>query len=452
MIVYSRNITPRLRFIMDFFAGEMSGGEWTITTNKAEFISSSDAKINYSDAHFDTRCLKIIPNGLLFETVIQPQQIICTGQDGYKVFFKNQSDTGFDIFAASFYLLSRYEEYLPHPKDKFGRFSHESSLAFKEGFLQQPLINVWAGQLKKIISKKFPSCNFTKKSISFLPTYDIDMAWSYRNKGFLRNAGNLVKDFFSFRFKHVLRRLKVLSGMENDPFDTFAWLNSLHEKHRIEPFYFFLVAEKVSVKDKNISPHHSAMRKLIAEHASRYQIGLHPSWQSFYNKNILRQEKDILEKIAGKTVTASRQHYIKLDIPRTYNELADAGLLYDYSMGYPAANGFRASVASPFKWYDLKKEAVSPLTIFPFCFMEGNSAIYQKQTPEEGLQELLNLYSRVQAVDGFFCMIWHNSSLTNEAPYKAWRDIYEKFIVEISASEAYRSSYPERSWPYPMPR
>ena len=80
---------------------------------------------------------------LLFENKITEQSIECFEVNGNKAFFKTEGDFPFDIFAASFYLFSRYEEYLPHQKDMYGRYAHENSLAFKESFLDQPLINIW---------------------------------------------------------------------------------------------------------------------------------------------------------------------------------------------------------------------------------------------------------------------------------------------------------------------
>ena len=57
-------------------------------------------------------------------------------------------------------------------------------------------------------------------------------------------------------------------------------------------------------------------------------------------------------------------------------------------MGYGSINGFRASVASPFYWYDLEKEANNLLAAYPFCYMEANSFYEQKFTPAQALEEM----------------------------------------------------------------
>jgi hypothetical protein len=431
MIVYSRHITARLQYITDFFANEMSETTWKLTTDMSEFIAFQGIKINYSDDVIDCDCINIHPHELLFEVGIRSMKIVCTIRNGFPIFFQNESKIGFDIFAASFYLLSRYEEYLPNQKDKYERYDHQNSLAFKENFLHRPLINIWIEDLKKIIAEKNITYKPKKKQFIFLPTYDIDMARSFVGKGFARNTANFVKEFFTFRFADFFARYKTLCGMKKDPFDTFDRMNELHQIHQLHPRYFFLVAEKRSEKDKNISPFHPIMRKLIQDTEKQYDVGLHPSWRSNENEKILKTEKEILEKIAGKTITASRQHYLKFTFPETCKRLLQCGITSDFTMGYAGENGFRASAASPFAWYDLEKETATELIFYPFCFMESASIFYKKQSPEQTLAELQTLYHEVKNVNGFFSMIWHNSSLSDINEYKGWRKMYELFIKTV---------------------
>lgn len=431
MLIYSHSIQPRLKYILKFFAEQISGEEWQITTSKEDFTASTDVKINYSTEPIDTICLHVMPHTLLSEKNVRPQEISCSEIDGVKVFFQNNSETGFDIFSAAFYLLSRYEEYLPHEKDKYGRFSHENSLAFKEAFLKQPLVDIWIERFKFMIAQKFPRYQFKQKAFTFLPTYDIDMAWSYLHKGVLRNSFNLTKDLLALNFSALKERLNVLRGKEKDLFYTFDWLADLHKQYKLDPLYFFLVAEKLSEKDKNISPHHPAMQKLIADISGKYQTGLHPSWRSSSDETILKSEKKILESIIKKPVVASRQHYLKLSIPMTYRKLIAADIEADYTMGYSADNGFRASAASPFKWYDLEKDEETGLTIYPFCFMDVTSAFYKKQTPQETSFELQTFYNEVKKVNGLFSMLWHNSSFTNKNEFEGWQEMYKSFLKRV---------------------
>ena len=101
-------------------------------------------------------------------------------------------------------------------------------------------------------------------------------------------------------------------------------------------------------------------------------------------------------------------------------------------MGYGSINGFRASVASPFYWYDLEKEETTGLLIYPFCFMEANSFFEQKYSPQQALDEIRQYYNTVKSVKGTFISIWHNTFLGTDKLFTGWREVYEKFIKEIS--------------------
>ncbi|MCF3111225.1 polysaccharide deacetylase family protein [Niabella sp. CC-SYL272] len=430
MLVYSAYITPRLQYITRFFSKELGTPEWQLTTDAQAFLTEQGARINYSTEILDTQCLHIIPQGLLSQTGIQQQPLNVTRLNGLPVFFQTGGALGFDMFAAAFYLLSRYEEYLPFEKDQYGRFPATASLAHKNGFLKTPLINYWARSLKEQLTLVFPGASFRETTFLFVPTYDIDMAWSYQYKGFWRNGLNFIKEAVGFQFSAFSKRFKVLTGKEKDPFDQFGWLNRLHEQYQLKPYYFFLVAEQTNRYDKNISPHNKAMKALVTDHAIRYPVGLHPSWRSNIAFGVLKKEKELLSAITGTVINASRQHFLKLAFPQTYRHLLKAGILFDFSMGYADDNGFRASVASPFCWYDLDAETATDLLIFPFCFMEGTSVFYKKEGPDAGLAELQKLYNEVKNVKGFFSIIWHNSSFTDEGVFKGWKQVYETFVAQ----------------------
>ncbi|MFT4093154.1 MAG: polysaccharide deacetylase family protein [Niabella sp.] len=440
MLIYSTHITPRLQYIIDFIAGEISAGPWELTGDPVLFISSYKNKINYSYQHFEGNILEIRPHNLLFEENIKPQQINCTQPNQTVVFFQNESETGFDIFAAIFYLITRYEEYLPHQKDLHGRYSHLNSLAYKENFLHTPLINIWLKNFSALLISHFPSFRLKENHFLLLPTYDIDMAWSYKHKGWLRTAGGIGKELARFRVRNIAQRIRVLTGKEEDPFYNFKWLDTLHQKYELRPEYFFLAAEKTSDKDKNIAPRQPAMQQLIKQVSLRYATGLHPSWQSGDNYSILKNEKALLENITGQPVTTSRQHYLRVTFPTTYQQLIATGIKEDYSMGYAAENGFRASVASVFYWFDLSKNQATPLKIVPFCFMDATSIYYKNHTPSQALEALYPLWQEVKKINGCFCMIWHNDTFKSED----WRKMYETFIRSATAKKNYG---PENAYP-----
>src|SRR5262249_37872507 len=162
----------------------ISEDEITITNNVDEFKNADAVKINYSTATIAIDELRISPQLLLFEETIKPQTVECFDWNGIKAFFKSDGDIPFDIFAASFYLLGRYEEYLPVEEDQYGRFAHTNSLAFKENFLHLPLVDLWIKELIKTIGQKHSVFNIQHSTFAFIPTYDIDIAYSYLHHSF----------------------------------------------------------------------------------------------------------------------------------------------------------------------------------------------------------------------------------------------------------------------------
>ncbi len=425
LLIYSHTGSARLLYICSFIFKEQLGLQFNLTIDAEKFKTYTGPKINYSDSAFANDAFQIKNHSLLFEKNIQIQTIECFTINNYKAFFKTEnSDFPFDIFAASFYLITRYEEYLPHEKDMYGRYAHENSLAYQEGFLNLPLINTWINSFADKLKKKFPTLHFQLSTFNFIPTYDIDIAFSYRHKGLIRNLGGFVKS-------PSVERMKVLAGLAKDPFDCYDWLKELHEKKQLQPVYFFLVAEKNGEYDKNILPQKDVLWKLIRKHANKFTVGLHPSWQSGDEPALLKTEKEQLEDMSEQAITRSRQHYIRFNLPEGYQRLTAAGISDDYSMGYGSINGFRASVASSFYWYNLQKDENTILRIHPFCFMDANSFYEQQQNTQQTLDEMLHYLSVCKAVNGTLISIMHNNFLGTAKEFEGWKEMYEQFITQV---------------------
>ncbi len=433
MLLYSHTINPRLKYITDFIGTELLNEPFQLTANREFFLKYEGAKINYSKERITNSEFGIQNSELLFENGIRPQSVECFEKNGHKAFYKTDGDFHFDIFAASFYLLSRYEEYLPHKKDMYGRYAHENSLAFKENFLHLPIINIWLGNFKTALETKYPELQFPHAKFQFIPTYDIDEAYSYKHKQWWRTMGGITKSIAKGQWSKIGERISVLKGKKKDPFDSYQWMNQLHQKYNLKPYYFFLVAGKTGSHDKNILSSKNVMQDLIREHSDRYSIGIHPSWQSGDDPDKLKFEILKLGHISGKQILFSRQHFIRFTLPYTYRLLIDSGIKSDFSMGYGSINGFRASVASSFYWYDLEKEEQTKLLLYPFCFMEANSFFEQKFSPLQAFDELQHYYNVVKSVEGKLITIWHNTFLGTDKLYNGWREIYQQFISLIES-------------------
>ena len=433
MLIYSHTVTPRLQYVVDFLSGYYQH-TFELATNESAFEQALLPKISYTPASVQESGIWMQPVSLLFESNITVKDTACFYHPaGYKALFPAAGDMQFDLFAAIFYLISRYEEYLPHQKDNYGRYDHRQSLAFRQDFLQQPLINIWLQDFKKLITEK-TGLTLPSPSFQWTPTYDIDIAWSYKQKGWLRNAGGWVRDLLKGHIWALGKRLLVLSGLAKDPFDTYEWLHALHQQYCWQPVFFFHMGFTRNKYDKSIDNHNVAFRQLVRQHATQYPAGLHPSWQSGDDPALVAKEKEALEEITGQPATTSRQHFIRFTLPVTYRHLLACGIRNDWSMGYGSINGFRASVAHPFYWYDLEKEAQTDLLLHPFCFMDANSFFEQGQLPEQSLQEILHYYNSVKEVSGNCIAVWHPNFFGTDPLYAGWKEAYEKLAQLTSVS------------------
>jgi hypothetical protein len=431
VIIFSKSITPRLNYIIDFISKEITTTEFSLTSDIDYYKNSQDQKLNYSSERISPDEFWLSPHTLLFEKEIKQQKIECFQLISTKAFFQTSGDYSFDIFASSFYLLSRYEEYLPHKKDEYGRYAHENSLAFKENFLHLPLINIWLKDFKEKLKQKFPQFTIHYSQFTFFPTYDIDEAFAYKHKSWQRRTGAAVRDLLSGNRKEFSLRRKVISEKKTDPYDSYQWMDALHDQYKLQPKYFFLAAEKTGKYDKNILPKEDAWKLIIKQHAEKYQIGVHPSWQSGDDPSLIEKEKSTIENAGGVKVSSSRQHYIRFTLPETFRFLIQAGIKEDFSMGYGSINGFRASVASSFHWYDLEKDEKTDLKLNPFCYMEANSCFEQKFSPEQALEEMLQYFNTVKNVNGMLVTIWHNTFLGTHKRFAGWREVYEEFLRKV---------------------
>src|SRR5678809_1103698 len=177
-------------------------------------------------------------------------------------------------------------------------------------------------------------------------------------------------------------------------------MDQLHKQFNLRPIDFFLVAKEKGKYDKNIDVTNAEFQELVRNISSTYTIGLHPSWASGDFPSLLTKEKASLEQISNQSVSKSRQHYLRFTLPSTYRKLIALELINEYSMGYGSINGFRASIASSYYWYDLRNEEKTKLHIHPFCFMDANSYYEQKFSAEAAFEELMQYYLRIKSVNG----------------------------------------------------
>lgn len=428
LLVYTHKITPRLTYIFKHFFVRILQIPVTFTTTVDEFVAHSGLKMTYSRAPLGSEFF-VRSNELLFEQGINDIEINVIDWNEIPCFFPagEQSSIPFDIFAAGFYLISRYEEYLPHVQDEHERFPADESIAYKNGFLEKPVIDIWAYKFLEALKEKFPDFEYKNRNFKQISTVDVDAAFAYKHRGIVRNIGGIINDILHFRFKNLWNRILTLLKFKPDPFDTFDRLIRLKKSRDIETKFFFAVGDYTTF-DKNISYRNSKFQSLIKSVSDYAEIGIHPSYFTLSDAEKTKKEKTRLENITNTPITFSRQHYLRLKIPETYQNLIDLDIVEDYTMGYAKFPGFRASTCTPFYFYDLDFEIQTPLKIIPFAFMDTTLKDYMNLSSEESLVKIMELKQSVNQVNGTFVSLIHNETLSGINGWEGWRDVYNKLI------------------------
>jgi hypothetical protein len=407
------------------------GLEYKITDEKDDFLRYEGPVLNYSRQPLG-KGLWIENQSFLNETGVRSFDVKPGSWRKIPVIFQTSlaPDLPFDIFSASFYLVTRYEEYLTFKPDIFGRFPAKDSLAFKQNFLDQPMVDIWIRKLGQILKIRYPELPVSKPVFSFSSTIDVDQAWAYLNKGLLRNVGGGIKFLTRADLKELQRRFGTLFNLRKDPFDTYHFIKEVHAKYSFRPLIFFQVG-RYGKYDKNLHGEKPAMKRLIRELSRVADIGIHPSFKSdqFHE---LEKEMMVFRNIRQEIPEKSRQHYIRLQFPKTYRNLLKSGVKEDYSMGYPELPGFRAGTAYPFNFYDLGEEEETELMVLPFVLMDTCLNEKMKLEPEQALNMTKKYMEKIKKTGGTFIPLWHNSSLSDEGEWKGRRDVYEGMLAEAS--------------------
>lgn len=434
LLIYTQQLTHRNQYIFDLLLNQILGISFEVISDVNAFAKSANPKLNYSTTPISDE-LFIESTALLFEENISHQKITVSEWNNLKIFFQTTENSAipFDVFAAAFYLVSRYEEYLSHAADKYGRYVATDSLAFQNNFLQTPLVNKYALLLKQLLAIRFPQLIFKEQQYQFVSTVDIDNAYAFIGKGFYRTSGALVRSLINGDTKAIKERMAALQFKTKDIYDTYDYYFDLQKQFKFQSIFFFLLGDFTKY-DKNL-PHTSLrFRQLIKRIGEHADYGLHPSYASNGKQYQLLKEVKRLKDITGLSVIKSRQHFLKLIMPLTYQNLIEAGILNDYSMGYADVAGFRASICSPFLFFDLEKNETTNLKIHPFAVMDATLNKYMKLTPDDAKIVVQKLITEVRNVNGTFMSLWHNETLSDTGIWIGWKTVFE-FTVQQASSK-----------------
>ncbi|CAM4103944.1 hypothetical protein SAMN06265348_103424 [Pedobacter westerhofensis] len=227
LLVYVPLLTPRIKYIFNFIFNDVLQTQVAFSSNVSEFKVSELPKITYGDQPVGDEPFFRQSAFLLSHTILQPTIKTTTFGDTIVPFAVDNSSLPFDVFAAAFYFVSRYEEYLPFTADHEGHYPAEASLQSKLKLLEFPVVDGWALMLKNMLLKSYPKLHFGKKEYTFTPLICL------YPKARLSPLHKAIKLFRKLPF---MKPAAAVAGLKPGGLQLF--LKEQHEKYDLNPVYF----------------------------------------------------------------------------------------------------------------------------------------------------------------------------------------------------------------------
>ena len=427
LLIYTQKVTPRITYSFKHICTGILKIPVTFTSKIEEFIAHEGMKISYGKQSLGNEIF-IQSVDLLQEQGFADVEFKVQDWEGTPCFFtvSEKSSIPFDIFAAAFYLLTRYEEYSPHVKDEQGRFPASESLAFREGFLHLPVVDIWAYKFRKLLQERFPQNELPVREKQIHNVISVTEAFCYRKKGIVRAVVGFLVDLIQFKIKYVVDRVQVMMNFKKDPFDNYTGIIKFLKKYRISLKFMFQVSD-FSTHDRNINHNRLEFQSLVKSVADYAEVGLLLGYYANQKMKVLKNEKLRLESILKRSIDSGMNSKYNLLLPDTYNHMAELEFRNDYSMGYPEALGFRAGTCSPFLFYDINFEVTTPLLVHPYAIsIQALEGIKENEIKSQ----IAEIKWNINFVDGNLIAVYTNEDFSEYSNAKRNYEIL-KNINEI---------------------
>jgi hypothetical protein len=358
-----------------------------------------------------------------------------TGQVAYKIDDTIRCDV--DLFGGMFFLLTLYEEVVINKYDEHGRFRYLDSVVYKSDLHLRPVVNEYLDILKALFIKAgFPEISSTRK-YQLILSHDVDVPFSHNASVFyfIRNifADLILRKSLALFIKKLVSRLLPWKALKYkfDPYNNLLYLMKVSEKYAIKSQFNFIMVNGRGNIDGNYEISDEYFQVLLKEiHQRGHVIGLHPSYLTYNNFELLQAEylklKGILDSLfipsAG---LGGRQHYLRWRNPETWQIWDDIGLKYDSSIGSEYYMGFRCGTCFEFPVFNLITK--QPLKLIEYPLLVMDVCAFKLNSKEKIDNTIMEIRRICRFYDGNLTFLFHN----NYAVTKGQKYSYERLISDL---------------------
>jgi hypothetical protein len=343
----------------------------------------------------------------------------------------------YDIMGLTYWMLARVEEVGAEKLDQHSRFEAISSHAYKNGYLDRPIVDEWLHVLGQLIQCQWPSIKLKTNEFKVLLSHDVDRPARYAFVSGISLIRRMIGDVSRGRLSDSVLGPWIRLNSKNklhalDPYNTFKWLIDKSKQYGHQSAFYFISGHTNLKMDGDYDIAHPAIRKLLRYiNEQEQEIGFHLSYNT-YNKSFdLKKEVDCLKSVCAEegiyqNLWGSRMHYLRWQHPETLIACDEAGINYDSTLGYADQAGFRCGTSFEYPAFDPKACVMLNIRIRPLIVMDvtvfGENYM-AKNVSNDALSVFVDLKRKVQLVNGNFTMLWHNSELVEAQSKKCYEDI-----------------------------
>lgn len=358
-----------------------------------------------------------------YTTIEKYDSPIIFGRNYLKI-SKNEIVCGLDVFASSFFMLTRWEEFvLPHGDNEL-RCDESELFCVKQGLEKRPLVNEYIAMLSDFF------CHFglhiiPERQFTVFPTHDVDRLYLSSFSELIKNLSDMVfiKKLHKKAWITIWRYLYYRVLFSN-PFDSFNDIMNISDSFKLKSSFYFKANAKGETgatyffNDFHIK---DAIRNIINR---GHKIGFHPSENTFNNEKQFEKEFNRLHNISA-LVKGGRQHNLlyNKNTFRIWNRL---DLDYDSGYGFQYRNGFRCGICYEFEIFDIGLRQRMKLREVPFLIMDS-VFLRRKSSFIEMEKNAMHIVDMVKKYNGVLCMIWH-TNLFNSIEGKKTKRLYYSLI------------------------
>ena len=324
-----------------------------------------------------------------------------------------------------------------------GRDSYGRHNPAPESVIHAPGVSLHFNLIENVIRYIYRKINLPLLSVPRWPassplalflSHDVDVVrkWTYKRIAYelMQSFGELVR----LRGKRLAYTLKSVSDSlrGHDPYWNFDELLFLEDSNGFKSTWFFAsFGAEYKKRENDFDPVYrrkpaeinSMIRRLKEDGC---EIAIHGTRQAFLDERILRKQIEFFESRLGFKLFGVRHHYLMFRHGKTPEAAAEAGLMYDTTLGFNDRPGFRNGIASPFFPYPVSHPAGNIVEI-PLNFMDTAFIKAIDNDPELLKRRITESYLYSKAAGGLFSILVHPENM-DPAEIPELANFYHSFI------------------------